>query len=41
VISGRVYDVCGSYTPIYAVCVGITAVGLAVLMKVLPKKDPN
>ena len=41
VLSGRVYDVCGSYTPIYIACVAITAVGLAVLMKVLPKKDPN
>jgi len=41
ILSGRVYDVSGSYTPIYVVCVVITAIGLAVLMKVLPKKDPN
>ena len=41
VISGRVYDVSGSYTPIYVVCLFITAVGLAVLIKVLPNKDPS
>lgn len=39
VISGRVYDTYGSYVPIYAICAGITLVGIIILVIALPKKD--
>lgn len=39
VISGRVYDVCGSYTPVYTAAAVITLAGIVVLLWALPKKD--
>ncbi|MBQ7795831.1 MAG: MFS transporter [Lachnospiraceae bacterium] len=40
VITGRTYDVCGSYVPAYIGAAAITLVSIIVLQVSLPKKDP-
>lgn len=40
VITGRTYDVCGSYVPAYIGAAVITLVSIVVLRVALPKKDP-
>ena len=39
IISGRTYDIYGSYVPIYAVAAAITMAGIIILAVALPKKD--
>ena len=39
IISGRTYDIYGSYVPIYAVAAAITVAGIIILAVALPKKD--
>jgi len=41
VISGRTYDLYGSYTPIYGICAGCIAVCILVMWKALPKKEQH
>lgn len=40
IITGRTYDVCGSYIPAYVGAAAITLVSIVVLWKALPKTDP-
>lgn len=41
VITGRTYDICGSYIPAYVGAAAITLVSIAVLLAALPKRKPG
>ena len=40
VITGRTYDMCGSYVPAYIAAAALTLISIFILRFSLPKKDP-